>query len=100
MLSLGCKKILDPEEDALLESAQYPGQAPDGHAMSCVAAVILLVVVIIKLNTALIVQKNGEESLVADGHAVALHYVRGGAIFTDLLTIAPTMVQVGCNHHT
>ena len=79
---------------------RYPGQASDSHATSCVAAVILLVIVFIKLNTALIVQKKGEESLVADGHAVALHYVRGGAIFTDLLTVAPTMVQVGCNHHT
>ena len=68
--------------------------------MRCVAAVILLAVVFIKLNTALAVQKKGEEVVVADGHAVALHYVRGGAIFTDLLTIAPTMVQVGRDHHT
>ena len=68
--------------------------------MRCVAAVILLVVIFIKLNTALAVQKKGEEVLVADGHAVALHYVRGGAIFTDLLTITPTVVQVGRNHHT
>ena len=68
--------------------------------MRCVAAVILLVVIFIKLNTALAVQKKGEEVLVADGHAVALHYVRGGAIFTDLLTIAPTMVQASPNHAT
>ena len=63
----------------------------------CVAAVILLAVVFVKLNTALTVQRKGEEVLLADGHAVALRYVRGGAIFTDLLTIAPTMVQVGRN---
>ena len=68
--------------------------------MRCVAALILLVVIFIKLNTALAVQKKGEEVVIADGHAVALHYVRGGAIFTDLLTIAPTMVQVGGNHHS
>lgn len=68
--------------------------------MRCVAATILLVVIFIKLNTALAVQKKGEEVLVADGHAVALHYVRGGAIFTDLLTIAPTIVQASLNHPT
>ena len=29
-----------------------------------------------------------------DGHAVALEYVRSGAILTDLLAIIPTILQV------
>ena len=33
-----------------------------------------------------------------DGHAVALKYVRSGAILTDLLTILPTILQVKHAH--
>lgn len=33
-----------------------------------------------------------------DGHAVALKYVRSGAILTDLLTIVPTVLQVRHAH--
>lgn len=55
---------------------------------------LLLAVVFVKLNTALAVLKNGEEFLVADGRAVAVKYVRSGAILIDVLTILPTVIQV------
>ena len=59
------------------------------------AGVVLLAVAFVKLNTAIVVQKKGEEYVVADGRAVALSYVRSGAVLTDLLTIIPTIAQVG-----
>ena len=62
------------------------------------AGALLLAGIFIKLNTAMAVKKKGEEVLVADGHVVALKYVRSGAILTDVLTILPTVLQVsnGC----
>ena len=62
---------------------------PDFHA-----GALLLAAVLIRLNTALTVKRDGEEVVVADGHAVALEYVRSGAVLTDLLTIIPTILQV------
>ncbi len=55
---------------------------------------VLLLLAFVKLNTAISVQKKGEEYLVADGYAVALSYVRSGALLMDLLTIVPTIAQV------
>ena len=56
---------------------------------------MLLALAFVKLNTAIVVHKKGEEYVVADGRAVALSYVRSGAVLTDLLTIIPTIAQVG-----
>ena len=84
---------------------RQPALSLDSRALTCKAVftststhgagVVLLAVAFVKLNTAIIVQKKGEEYVVADGHAVALNYVRSGAVLTDLLTIVPTIVQVG-----
>ena len=70
-------------------------------AHDAAAGALLLAGVFIKLNTAMAVKKKGEEVLVADGHVVALKYVRSGAILTDVLTILPTILQVsnGCAYH-
>ncbi|CAL5221214.1 g3363 [Coccomyxa viridis] len=67
--------------------------------LSCldiIAGAFLLVAVFIRLNTALTVKREGEEVVVPDGRAVALKYVRSGAVLTDLLTILPTVLQVAC----
>ncbi len=50
--------------------------------------------VFIRLNTALTVKREGEEVVVPDGRAVAVKYVRSGAVLTDFLTILPTVLQV------
>jgi len=70
-------------------------------AYNAPAGAMLLAGMFIKLNTAMAVKKKGEEVLVADGHVVALKYVRSGAILTDFLTILPTILQVsnGCACH-